>query len=101
MTQESLTIASGAANTEARDLPQERAKVQKNRSQLNFAPRSMERLHAVGDGGEQPARFDGGRQLALLIEHGADCRSLCLSEHVGSMGTHITKQDRRTPCSDG
>jgi hypothetical protein len=31
----------------------------------------MARLHVVGDGGEQPARLDGGRQLALLIEHGA------------------------------
>ena len=43
----SLTIASDAARSEARDRPQERAKVQKNRVQLDFAPRSMERLNAL------------------------------------------------------
>ena len=43
-----LTLASGAANrSEAQDRPQEKAKVQKNRVQLDFAPRSMERLNAL------------------------------------------------------
>jgi hypothetical protein len=43
-----LTLASGAANrSEAQDRPQERVKVQKNRVQLDFAPRSMERLNAL------------------------------------------------------
>lgn len=42
-----LTVASGAAQDEVRDRPQERAKVQKNRVQLDFAPRSMERLNAL------------------------------------------------------
>ena len=42
----SLTIASDA-DTEARERPQERAKVQKNRVQLDFAPRSLERLNAL------------------------------------------------------
>jgi len=43
-----LTVASGAANrSEAQDQPHERAKVQKNRVQLDFAPRSMERLAAL------------------------------------------------------
>ena len=44
-----LTLASGAANKgEAQDRPQDRAKVQKkNRVQLDFAPRSMERLNTL------------------------------------------------------
>jgi hypothetical protein len=42
-----LTIASGALRNEAKDQPKERAKVQKNRVQLDFAPRSMERLNAL------------------------------------------------------
>jgi hypothetical protein len=41
-----LTIASDAARSEAQDRPRE-AKVQKNRVQLDFAPRSMERLTAL------------------------------------------------------
>jgi hypothetical protein len=42
-----LTTASGAAGSEARDRPQERVKVQKSRVQLDFAPRSMERLNVL------------------------------------------------------
>lgn len=43
-----LTQASGAVNkSEAQDRPQEKAKVQKNRVQLDFAPRSMERLNTL------------------------------------------------------
>ena len=43
-----LTFASGAAKkSEARDHTEERVKVQKNRVQLDFAPRSMERLNAL------------------------------------------------------
>ena len=42
-----LTIASGAATSDAGDRPNERVKVRKNRVQLDFAPRSMERLNAL------------------------------------------------------
>lgn len=42
-----LTIASRATSSEAKDQPQEKVKVQKNRVQLDFAPRSMERLNAL------------------------------------------------------
>ncbi len=42
-----LTIASGATRDEVKDQPKEKGKVQKNRVQLDFAPRSMERLNAL------------------------------------------------------
>ena len=43
-----LTIESGAEQGKAQDEPEERGKVlKKNRVQLDFAPRSMERLHAL------------------------------------------------------
>lgn len=42
-----LTIASGAANGEAKDRPKEVKALKKNRVQLDFAPRSMERLNAL------------------------------------------------------
>jgi hypothetical protein len=43
-----LTIASDAPGDEVQDRPQDRAKgVKKNRVQLDFAPRSMERLNAL------------------------------------------------------
>jgi hypothetical protein len=43
-----LTVASGATNSEVKDQPRERVKaLKKNRVQLDFAPRSMERLNAL------------------------------------------------------
>jgi hypothetical protein len=43
-----LTIAPSAPDVEAQDRPQDRAKgLKKNRVQLDFAPRSMERLNAL------------------------------------------------------
>jgi len=42
-----LTRVSGTPDTKAQDTPQQKAKVQKNRVQLDFAPRSMERLNAL------------------------------------------------------
>jgi hypothetical protein len=42
-----LTVASGAARSEADDRPQESVKTKKNRVQLDFAPRAMERLNAL------------------------------------------------------
>jgi hypothetical protein len=43
-----LTVASGAARSEANDRSQESVKTsKKNRVQLDFAPRAMERLNAL------------------------------------------------------
>jgi hypothetical protein len=42
-----LTYVSGAEGSERQDRTKERVKVQKNRVQLDFAPRSMERLNAL------------------------------------------------------
>jgi hypothetical protein len=41
-------------------------------------------LRGVGDGWEQPAQFDCGRQLAALLEDGADRGGD--DEHAGRMG---------------
>ena len=42
-----LTLASGATSDEVKDQAQEKVKVQKNRVQLDFPPRAMERLNAL------------------------------------------------------
>jgi hypothetical protein len=45
---DALTMASSAINSEVKDEPQKRVEVlKKNRVQLDFAPRSMERLTAL------------------------------------------------------
>jgi hypothetical protein len=46
-------------------------------------------LPVVGDAGEPPAQLDRGRELAALLEHGADRSSIRLGddEHRWSMGT--------------
>jgi len=51
-------------------------------------PGAFPRLHGVGDAGKQPAQLDRGRQLAVLLEGGADCGGFCLGddEHPRSMG---------------
>jgi hypothetical protein len=81
--------------------PPDRARRRGQRLPAGYGPRALPRLHVVGDGGEQPAQLDGGRQFASLIEDGADRRGLCLAdhEHPGSMGarTAAGKQDRRMP----
>ena len=48
-------------------------------------------LRGVGDGGEQPAQLDRGRQLAALLESGTDRCGLCLGDdhHAGRMGVRI------------
>ena len=48
-------------------------------------------LRGVGDGGEQPAQLDRGRELAALLEGGADCGGFCLCDdhHAGRMGVRI------------
>ena len=62
-------------------------------------PGAFPRLHGVGDAGKQPAQLDGGRQLAVLLEGGADCGGFCLGddEHPRSMGmrTMTGKPHRR------
>jgi hypothetical protein len=54
------------------------------------AESALPRLHIVGDARKQPAQFDRGRQLAALLEDGADCSGFCLGddEHRWSMGRH-------------
>jgi hypothetical protein len=42
-----LTIASSATGDEVEDQTQQKVKVQKNRVQLDFPPRAMERLNAL------------------------------------------------------
>ena len=43
-----LTLASGATHDEVKDRPQDKVKaLKKNRVQLDFAPRSMERLNTL------------------------------------------------------
>jgi hypothetical protein len=51
------------------------------------SPGALPRLRVVRDAGEKPAQLDGGRELAALLEDGADCCSLCFGdgEHRGSM----------------
>jgi hypothetical protein len=48
-------------------------------------------LDVVGDGGEQPAQLDRGRELAALLVDGTDRGSLSLGddEHAGRMGVRI------------
>jgi hypothetical protein len=48
-------------------------------------------LGGVGDGGEQPAQLDRGRELAALLVDAADRGGLCLGddEHAGRMGVRI------------
>jgi hypothetical protein len=77
---------------------------------VSNGPDALPRLRSIGDAREQPAQFDGGRQLASLIEDGADCCGVCFAdhEHPGSMGTHAaagkwerrTQWERRTPRSE-
>ena len=45
-------------------------------------------LRGVGDGGEQPAQLDRGRELAALLEDGTDRGGLSFGddEHAGRMG---------------
>ena len=49
-------------------------------------------LRGVCDGGEQPAQFDRGRELAALLVDGADRGGLGLGddEHAGRMGRLVT-----------
>jgi hypothetical protein len=59
-------------------------------------PGALPGLHVVRDGGEQPAQFDCGRELATTIEGGTDCGGFCLgdNEHPPSMGTRTTTGKR-------
>jgi hypothetical protein len=57
---------------------------------------ALPRLQVVGDGGEQPAQLDGGRQLASLLECGADRSGFRFGddEHPASMGTRTAAGKR-------
>jgi hypothetical protein len=56
-------------------------------------------LRGVGDGWEQPAQLDRGRELAALLVDGADRSGLSLSddEHAGRMGTRTVGDKRPVP----
>ena len=75
----------------ARTPPLPRAQRHGQRLPAGDGPGTGAGLRGVGDGGEQPAQLDRGRQLAALLESGADRCGLCLGddEHRRSMGTRI------------
>ena len=54
------------------------------------------RLRVVGDAWEQAAQLDGGRQLASLIEGGADRGGFGIgdAEHLNSVGARATAGKR-------
>ena len=72
----------------ARIPPLPRAQRHGQRLPAGDGPGTGAGLRGVGDGGEQPAQLDRGRQLAALLEGGADRGGLCLGddEHAGRMG---------------
>ena len=57
---------------------------------------ALPRLLVVGDAGEQPPQLDRGRELAMLLEGGADRSGLSLTddEHRWSMGRHVVAGKR-------
>ena len=75
----------------ARIPPLPRAQRHGQRLPAGDGPGTGAGLRGVGDGGEQPAQLDRGRQLAALLESGTDRCGLCLGddEHRRSMGTRI------------
>ena len=75
----------------ARIPPLPRAQRHGQRLPAGDGPGTGAGLRGVGDGGEQPAQLDRGRQLAALLESGADRGGLCLGddEHAGRMGVRI------------
>jgi hypothetical protein len=75
----------------ARIPPLPRAQRHGQRLPAGDGPGTGAGLGGVGDGGEQPAQLDRGRELAALLEDGADRGGLCLGddEHAGRMGARI------------
>ena len=67
--------------------PSDRARHHQQRLPAGDGPSALPRLHGASDQREQPAQFDRGRQLALLLEGGADRR--------------LPPRRRRTYCQDG
>ena len=72
----------------ARIPPLPRAQRHGQRLPAGDGPGTGAGLRGVGDGGEQPAQLDRGRQLAALLESGTDRCGLCLGddEHRRSWG---------------
>jgi hypothetical protein len=60
-------------------------------------PGALPGFRHVGHAGEQPAQLGGSRQLASLVEGGADRGGFCLGddEHPRSMGTRTVTRKRR------
>ena len=83
--------------------PRQPGRSRRQRHPSGYDACALPRLHVVGDGGEQPAQLDGGRQLAPLIEHGADRGGFRFGDddHPMSMVVWAVtgKQYRRQMCS--
>ena len=75
----------------ARIPPLPRAQRHGQRLPAGNGPGTGAGLRGVGDGGEQPAQLDRGRELAALLVDGADRGGLSLGddEHAGRMGVRI------------
>jgi hypothetical protein len=63
-------------------------RTRRQRLPSSYHARALSRLHVIRDAGEQPAQLDGGRQLPLLLECGADRGGFGFGddEHPRSMG---------------
>ena len=61
-----------------------------------YGPGAGPRLRSVGDTRKQPAQLDRGRQLAALLEGGADRSGFYIGdhEHPESMGSRSTTGKR-------
>ena len=64
-------------------------------------PSALPGLHGVGEQREQPAQFDRSRQLAALLEGGADGGSLSFGDGENMPGSMDACQDRTPPKSAG
>ncbi len=85
-----ITLASGAASTETRDRPQASAQTQKkNRVQLDFAPRAMERLNTLKAKTEAASYAEvvknALRLYEALIEETEDGKQFFVRDKAGTL----------------
>jgi hypothetical protein len=80
--------------------PGHRAWLRRWRLPSGDCPDVCPRLRVVGDPRKSPTQLDGGRQLALLVEDGADCIGIGLGdeEHSKRMAARRTA-GKRVPVS--
>ena len=83
----------------ARTPPLPRAQRHGQRLPAGDGPGTGAGLRGVGDGWEQPAQLDRGRELAALLVDGADRGGLSLGddEHAGRMGVRTEGGKRPVP----